>query len=59
MNVWHCKKAGSEPDGYLSENESNWPTTNRTKSTAHKTQKTVAALLSDAIPVKFQFQFGK
>jgi hypothetical protein len=69
MKMWHCKKQGAgrtgiiEPDGhYFLESGPPSPRLRRGKRVMSD-QKTdsfgVGTLLSDAIPVKFHFQFSK
>ena len=58
MKMWHCKKQGA---GRTDNIEPAWHLLRKycVASDEYKIENAEAALLSDAIPVKFQFQIGK
>ena len=55
MKVWHCKKQNAFRNGLDGESGGQI----RTRSTSDKIDNALAALLNDAIPVKFHLRSSK
>jgi len=62
MKMWHCKKQEAfrcKPHWHFLARNVRSPVADlRTRSTSYKMEIALAALLNDAIPVKFTFQIG-